>query len=112
MNLRAFGTFGFSLTVLMMPVLSNAQGVVVGGSAPENRITILYDAFGKEASMRKDWGFSALVEIAGKRILFDTGDDRDIFAANVEAKNVDLTKLDFVVLSHRHWITWRGWPMS
>ena len=52
--------------------------------------------------MRKDWGFSALVEIAGKRILFDTGDDRDIFAANVKAKNVDLTKLDFVVLSHRH----------
>ena len=31
--------------------------------------------------MRKDWGFSALVEIAGKRILFDTGDDRNIFAA-------------------------------
>jgi len=102
MFLRALGTFGFSLTVLMMPVLSNAQGVVVGGSAPEKRITILYDAFGKDASMRKDWGFSALVEIAGKRILFDTGDDRDIFAANVKAKNVDLTNLDFVVLSHRH----------
>ena len=102
MNLRALGMFGFSLTVLMMPVLSNAQGVVGGGSTPENRITILYDAFGKDASMRKDWGFSALVEIAGKRILFDTGDNRDIFAANVKAKNVDLTKLDFVVLSHRH----------
>ena len=102
MILRALGTFGFSLTVLMMPVLSNAQGVVVGGSTPENRITILYDAFGRDASMRKDWGFSALVEIAGKRILFDTGDDRDIFAANVKAKNVDLTNLDFVVLSHRH----------
>src|SRR5262249_56189204 len=64
--------------------------------------TMLEDALGKDASMRKDWGFSALVEIAGKRILFDTGDDRDIFAANVKAKNVDLTKLDFVVLSHRH----------
>jgi 7,8-dihydropterin-6-yl-methyl-4-(beta-D-ribofuranosyl)aminobenzene 5'-phosphate synthase len=102
MILRALGTFGFSLTVLMMPVLSNAQGVGVGGSAPESRITILYDAFGKDASMRKDWGFSALVEIAGKRVLFDTGDDRDIFAANVKAKNVDLTNLDFVVLSHRH----------
>src|SRR2546430_15786142 len=75
---------------------------MAAAAAPETRITILYDAFGKDASMRKDWGFSALVEIAGKRILFDTGDDRDIFAANVKAKNVDLTKLDFVVLSHRH----------
>ena len=66
------------------------------------QITILYDAFGKDAAMRKDWGFSALVEVAGKQILFDTGDDRDIFAANVKAKGVDLTNLDFVVPSHRH----------
>src|ERR1700730_13996877 len=70
--------------------------------AADNQITILYDAFGKDAAMRKDWGFSALVEVAGKRILFDTGNDRDIFAANVKAKGVDLTNLDFVVLSHRH----------
>jgi hypothetical protein len=52
--------------------------------------------------MKKDWGFSALIEVAGKRILFDTGNDRDIFAANVKAKRVDLTNLDFVVVSHRH----------
>ncbi|WP_245320313.1 MBL fold metallo-hydrolase [Bradyrhizobium lablabi] len=52
--------------------------------------------------MKKDWGFSALVEISGKRILFDTGNDQDIFAANIKAKNVDLTSIDFVVLSHRH----------
>jgi 7,8-dihydropterin-6-yl-methyl-4-(beta-D-ribofuranosyl)aminobenzene 5'-phosphate synthase len=66
------------------------------------QITILYDAFGKDAAMKKDWGFSALVEVAGKRILFDTGNDRDIFADNVKASGVDLTNLDFVVLSHRH----------
>jgi 7,8-dihydropterin-6-yl-methyl-4-(beta-D-ribofuranosyl)aminobenzene 5'-phosphate synthase len=68
----------------------------------ESKITILYDAFGDDAAMKKDWGFSAFVEVAGKRILFDTGNDRDIFAANVKAKNIDLTNLDFVVLSHRH----------
>src|SRR5262252_1381962 len=83
-------------------VMTTAAIGTAAAAEPENRITILYDAFGKDASMRKDWGFSALVEIAGKRILFDTGDDRDIFAANVKAKNVDLTNLDFVVLSHRH----------
>ena len=52
--------------------------------------------------MKKDWGFSALVEIGGKRILFDTGDDREIFAANARAKGVDFKTLDFVVVSHRH----------
>ena len=71
-------------------------------AATEAKITILYDAFGNDAAMKKDWGFSALVEAGGKRILFDTGNDRDIFAANVKAKGVDLTNLDFVVLSHRH----------
>src|SRR3954466_8288752 len=68
----------------------------------KSQITILYDAFGTDPSMSKDWGFSALVEIAGKRILFDTGNDAGIFAANVKAKGVDLKTLDFVVLSHRH----------
>src|SRR5436190_7115952 len=88
-----------------MSVLFSTAGVstgMVAAADAKSQITILYDAFGKDASMRKDWGFSALVEIAGKRILFDTGDNSDIFAANVKAKNVDLTKLDFVVLSHRH----------
>jgi len=71
-------------------------------AAETERITVLYDAFGKDAAMTKDWGFAALVEINGKRILFDTGDDPAILAKNVKAKGVDLTKLDFVVLSHRH----------
>src|SRR2546423_13842342 len=43
--------------------------------------------------------FSALVEVAGKRILFDTGNDGEVFASNVKARNIDLTNLDFVVLS-------------
>ena len=69
---------------------------------PPARITVLYDAFGKDAAMTKDWGYAALVEINGKRILFDTGDNAAVLAENVKAKGVDLGKLDFVVLSHRH----------
>jgi 7,8-dihydropterin-6-yl-methyl-4-(beta-D-ribofuranosyl)aminobenzene 5'-phosphate synthase len=73
----------------------------VAASAPP-RITILYDAFGKDATLTKDWGYAALVEISGKRILFDAGDDPGVLAKNAKAKGVDLTRLDFVVLSHRH----------
>ena len=46
-------------------VMTTATIGTAAAAEPENRITILYDAFGKDASMRKDWGFSALVEIAG-----------------------------------------------
>jgi len=93
-------------TVLIAAGISSALSMIAPARAAaaesKNQITILYDAFGTDPSMSKDWGFSALVEVAGKRILFDTGDDADIFAANVKAKGVDLKTLDFVVLSHRH----------
>ena len=67
-----------------------------------NRITILYDSFGKSPSMTMDWGFAALVEYGDKRILFDTGNTSQIFEHNVKAAGVNLEKLDFVVMSHRH----------
>ena len=68
----------------------------------QDKVTILYDAFGESKGLTRDWGFSALVEHHGKRILFDTGNDAAIFEHNVQALGVDLTKLDFVVISHRH----------
>ena len=67
------------------------------------RITILYDAFGPSAgALEMDWGFSALVEYEGKRILFDTGNNSQVFARNVKKLGVDLTHLDAAVISHRH----------
>jgi 7,8-dihydropterin-6-yl-methyl-4-(beta-D-ribofuranosyl)aminobenzene 5'-phosphate synthase len=70
--------------------------------AAKAQITILYDAFGKPSAMQKDWGYAALIEYGGKRILFDSGNNPDILAQNAKAKNIDLSKLDFVVMSHRH----------
>jgi 7,8-dihydropterin-6-yl-methyl-4-(beta-D-ribofuranosyl)aminobenzene 5'-phosphate synthase len=81
-------------TISAAPMASAAAG--------DAQITVLYDAFGKESVMQKDWGYAALVESGGKRILFDTGNNPDILAQNAKAKGVDLTKLDFVVMSHRH----------
>jgi 7,8-dihydropterin-6-yl-methyl-4-(beta-D-ribofuranosyl)aminobenzene 5'-phosphate synthase len=66
------------------------------------QITVLYDAFGKTSTMTKDWGFAAYIEYGDKRILFDTGNNAEIFAHNVAAKGIDMTKLDFAVVSHRH----------
>ena len=94
----------FLAPLLFVATILIAIVAPVKAAAPDSKsqITILYDAFGTDPSMTKDWGFSALVEVAGKRILFDTGNDADIFAANVKAKGVDLKTLDSVVLSHRH----------
>ena len=69
---------------------------------PKAQITVLYDAFGQNPSMQKDWGYSVLAEYGGKRILFDAGNNPDVLAQNTQAKGIDLSKLDFVVMSHRH----------
>jgi 7,8-dihydropterin-6-yl-methyl-4-(beta-D-ribofuranosyl)aminobenzene 5'-phosphate synthase len=89
------------LSVILLVLLS-AYTLHNGPARTGNRVTILYDAFGKSSRMTKDWGYSALVEYGGKRILFDTGNNSRIFAMNVKAAGVDLKKLDFVVISHRH----------
>ena len=61
---------------LLAGALASAAALIAvteTAAATEAKITILYDAFGNDAAMKKDWGFSALIEVAGKRILFDTG---------------------------------------
>jgi len=90
---------GSSLCLLGMTSSYAAQSV---STAQQPRITVLYDAFGKVPSLHKDWGYSALVEADGKRILFDTGNNPDILGANAKSLHVDLSRLDFVVMSHRH----------
>lgn len=68
----------------------------------ESRVTILNDAFGDRPNLEQDWGYAALIEYDGKRILFDTGDNVEVFRRNVETMHVDLTHLDMVIVTHAH----------
>jgi len=94
MNRSASGWTLFFVVFLGLAATVSAQD--------PKRITILYDAFGAPSELTKDWGFAALVEYGGKRVLFDTGNDAAILEHNVKTLGVDLTKLDAVVISHRH----------
>jgi len=93
--MRSIRCLAFFLCFLCLSFLART-------SDASDRVTILYDAFGSNQTVTRDWGFSALVEHDGKRILFDTGNNPEIFEHNVKALNIDLTRLDFVVVSHRH----------
>ena len=66
-------------------------------------LTILYDNNPFEESCMTEWGFSCLVELEDKTILFDTGGNPEVFAHNIEALGVDVTEIDCIVLSHEHW---------
>jgi 7,8-dihydropterin-6-yl-methyl-4-(beta-D-ribofuranosyl)aminobenzene 5'-phosphate synthase len=87
---------------LLASLVVLAPRLQASGDPHPHRVTILYDAFGGRPGLIRDWGFAALVEYGGKRILFDTGNNAEIFARNVQALGIDLRRLDFAVISHRH----------
>src|SRR5205085_2763597 len=91
------------VALLVLVETGSVQSATSANADPTKvQITVLYDAFGQNSAMQKDWGYAALVEYGGKRILFDAGNNPDILAQNAKAKGIDLAKLDFVVMSHRH----------
>ena len=49
-----------------------------------------------------EWGFAALVEVDGQRILFDTGARPNTVLENARELKVDLSQVPEVVLSHNH----------
>jgi 7,8-dihydropterin-6-yl-methyl-4-(beta-D-ribofuranosyl)aminobenzene 5'-phosphate synthase len=49
-----------------------------------------------------EWGFAALVEVDGRRILFDTGARPDTVLNNAKELKVDLTNVTDVILTHNH----------
>ena len=50
----------------------------------EGILVNLYDAFGKNALLTKDFGFSCITKYQGKTILFDAGSNADIFKSNTK----------------------------
>lgn len=96
------------LPFLLFMVLYNfslycQKGVRPSKSHSVNNALILFDAFSKDTSLTKGWGFSSLIEFNGKRILFDAGSNADLFKKNVIRLGVDLKRIDFVVVSHAHY---------
>lgn len=49
-----------------------------------------------------EWGYSALVEVDGKKILFDTGRKPETVLNNAEELGIDLSEVEDVFLSHNH----------
>ena len=66
------------------------------------KITIIYDNTSVEKSLQPDWGFSALVETRGKRILFDTGGNGSILLQNMKNLTIAPQEIDEVFISHAH----------
>ncbi|HSX03595.1 MAG TPA: MBL fold metallo-hydrolase [Rhabdochlamydiaceae bacterium] len=68
----------------------------------EITIKIIYDNCKENHALQEGWGFSALIEADDRKILFDTGNDRNAFFSNMEKMGIDYREITDVVFSHKH----------
>jgi len=66
------------------------------------KVTIVYDNTAIKKELKADWGFSALVEAKGKKILFDTGARGSILLSNMAQLGIDPGEITDVFISHAH----------
>jgi 7,8-dihydropterin-6-yl-methyl-4-(beta-D-ribofuranosyl)aminobenzene 5'-phosphate synthase len=70
------------------------------GQAQELKVTVLSTMLA-DAGIG-EWGYSALVVVDGKKILFDSGAKPDTVLKNAATLGIDLSDVEDVVLSHNH----------
>src|SRR5260370_32289999 len=90
----------------ILPLLLLIASLVTAQSPPDHRvkslkIRVLSTMLTADAGIG-EWGFSALVEVDGRRILFDTGARPDTVLNNVKDLGVDVTSITDVILSPNH----------
>jgi len=66
------------------------------------KITVVYDNYLYKEGLKTGWGFSCVIEGAGKTILFDTGGDAPTLLYNMEKLGIHPENIDTIVLSHIH----------
>ena len=84
------------IALLFLPMISFGQNPKI----KDFKITIL-------STMLSDfhtgeWGFSAMIEADGKRILFDAGSRENTVLQNAKELNINIDNIDNIFLSHNH----------
>jgi 7,8-dihydropterin-6-yl-methyl-4-(beta-D-ribofuranosyl)aminobenzene 5'-phosphate synthase len=99
----------FALSLLMAQIPAEAQGTPAASvpSAPLQirslKVTLLSTMLVGSTTGMGEWGFSALVEADGHRILLDTGAHPDTVLENARDLKIDLSDVREVILTHNHW---------
>src|SRR5260370_26748731 len=71
------------------------------GTALAVILLIVYDNTTTRLDLRADWGFSTLVEFHGKRVLFDTGANAEIFLTNLHTLGIEKSSIQKTIISHQ-----------
>jgi 7,8-dihydropterin-6-yl-methyl-4-(beta-D-ribofuranosyl)aminobenzene 5'-phosphate synthase len=101
------------LIAFLLPIISvqraaaqnNAAAGVPSAAAQVHalKVTLLSTMLVGSTTGMGEWGFSALVEADGHRILLDTGAHPDTVLQNARDLHIDLSDVKEVILTHNHW---------
>ncbi|HEU4402009.1 MAG TPA: MBL fold metallo-hydrolase [Candidatus Polarisedimenticolia bacterium] len=78
-------------------------GARAAGTAPVKalKVTVLSTMLAGDVGIG-EWGFAALLEVDGRRLLIDTGDRPETVLHNAEELKIDLSTVTDVVITHNH----------
>ncbi|TNF87838.1 MAG: MBL fold metallo-hydrolase [Gammaproteobacteria bacterium] len=91
----------FTAAWLLVALVSSFAQAETERSAESAEVTILSSNLANGPTIG-EWGFSALVEVDGSCLLFDTGNYPDTVLRNIQVLGLDLSCVTDVVLSHWH----------
>lgn len=77
-------------------------------TGPELEIQIIFDNTSAREDLRRGWGFSALIDFRGHRILFDAGSDPILLLEHLELMQIDPKSIEHAIISHEHGDHLRG----
>jgi len=97
---RVFGRL--SAAALFSAALPPAVAAPAAPKVKALKITILSTMLAQDYETFGEWGFAALVEADGKRMLFDSGAHPETVLRNCKGLKIDLSDIDEMVLSHNH----------
>ncbi len=105
-QLRAPGSeilISMTLVFLFWGSLSKATAHTTEHQIQRLKITILSTMLVGDTTGIGEWGFAALVDVDGHRMLVDTGAHPDTVIRNAHDLHVDLSDVQDVILTHYHW---------
>ena len=88
----------FLLVGLLLSATSQSQV----HTSKDYKVTILSTMLADSRGVG-EWGFAALVEVDGNKILFDTGAKPETVLNNAQELGINLSQVEHVYLSHNHW---------
>src|SRR5690349_7972627 len=65
-------------------------------------IKVIFDNRKDNPSLQEGWGFSCLIDLGHRKILFDTGANKNAFFSNLQKLSIQPESITDVVFSHKH----------